>query len=237
MRDIPPDRRSTHELYEQFRQAGERRAKVERQVRRRTWIQHVPGPALGAVLAFLVVGGGIAVGTKVFVSDAPPLHHDSDPGRGVTRAPADRRVAQATAADPAVAGARWGMRVFSNDTGATCAVAGRRVGGHVGRVANGQFRDYPDDVANNCADLAQAHVAAIVRGDTIDNAQRTLLFGMVDRTVTELAVGRDGDLQPIDVAPDGTYLMVADGANAFADHELRVTRGAERKTITLQPSG
>jgi hypothetical protein len=235
--DIPPDRRSSHELYEQFRIAGERKARIERQVRRRTWVRYVPGPVVGALLAFLVVGSGIAVGTKVFTSDDAPIKHDSGVSTDAQRVPGDRRVADAVAVDPAARGARWGMRISINNKGATCAAAGRRFDDRVGRVIAGTFREYPDDVVNGCADLSTAHVIVALRGDAVDTAHRTLLFGVVDRTVTGLAVVRANQDEPVAIAPDGTYLVVRPSDRAFADTQLRITRGPTTKTITLQPSG
>ena len=235
MKDIPPDRRSTHELYEQFREAGARKARIQRQVRRRALLQHVPGPALGAVLAFLVVGGGIAVGTKVFVADDAPVVGDGDPGRDVGRSPGDQRVAQATAIDPVVGRARWGMRVYTNDQGASCAVAGRLVGARVGRVVDGRFHEYPDDVVNACNDLSTDHASVVKRPDAIDDQPRVLLFGVVDRTVTALAYGPPDAPAPLPVAADGSYLVLAAGTHPFAGQVLRVTRGTESKDISLQP--
>ncbi|HEY6758199.1 MAG TPA: hypothetical protein VI318_01870 [Baekduia sp.] len=239
--DIPPDRRSTHELYEQFRAAGVRKTRVQRQRQRRVagsggWARHVPGPALGAIAAFLAVGGGLAVGTRVFVSDdGSAVRGDGSPGHDITRAPGDRRVAQATAVDPEVADARWGIRAYTNDQGATCLIAGRLLGGRVGRVVDGHFEEYPDDAVSVCNDLSAEHIATVKRPDTIDNHARVLLFGLVDRTVTGLSYGPRDALKPLTVAPDGSYLVAGIGTHPFAGQVLQVSRGAATKEYLLQP--
>jgi hypothetical protein len=230
---IPPDRRSTHELYEQFREAGQRKAKAQRAARRRTWVSQVPGPALGAVLAFLVVGGGIAVGTKVFTSDEAPLKGDPSPGADVRRAPGARQLAQAVVDDPSVAGARWGVRVYPNDRGDTCVTGGRYVDGRVGREVSGQFREYGTDVQGLCTDLASEHASVVLRSYSVASEQRTLVYGVVDRTVRGVALGPRGNPKPVPVAPDGSYLVVGRGPEAFKGQELVIDQAGGKRAIPL----
>jgi hypothetical protein len=235
VKHIPPDRRSTHELYEQFRAAGERKAKADRALRRRAWFAHVPGPALGAVLAFLVVGGGVAVGTKVFTADDDaPLKGEPRQSTSLQPAANDRRLAQAVVADPKVAGARWAMLVYPDGTGATCATAGRLIDGRVGRVVGGRFRAYPDHVSGAaCSDVSADHATVTERYYSIADERRTLLFGVVDRTVTGLSVEHEGTETPVAIAADGTYLAVGSGDGAFAGQRLKIVRGSAIKTIDL----
>ncbi|HWH94520.1 MAG TPA: hypothetical protein VNT03_11725 [Baekduia sp.] len=70
MPDVPPDRRATHELYLQLREAGRQKAAAQRATRRRPVLRAgLLAPALSAILAVFVLGGAVALGTKVFTHD------------------------------------------------------------------------------------------------------------------------------------------------------------------------
>lgn len=234
MNDIPPDRRSTHELYEQFRDAGQRKAKLDRAVRRRRWIQHVPGPVLGAVLAFLVVGSGIAVGTKVFDGDdGTTLHGDKGAPGSVQAAPADRRLARASVADPTVGGARWGLLIYQNTRGDTCVAAGRLVGNRVGRVSGGHFAAYAGSPPGaQCPTATHDPLMLMQKHYRIGDEVRTLVYGVADRTVTTLRLA--GASGPIPIAPDGSFLIVGIGNHPFLNRHLRITRGTTTSDIRLR---
>lgn len=232
MSDIPPDRRSTHELYEQFRVAGERKARLDRKVRTRRRLQMVPGPALGAILAFLVVGGGFAVGTKVFISDDDTTLTSRDGGTEVRQAPADRRLARATVADPGIAGARWGMLVYQGATGRTCVMPGRLVGGRIGRVVGGQFAAYgASPPGATCGEPATDPLLLWTRTYPMGDSRRGLVYGIADRTVTEMRLADSGEAVPI--APDGTFLLVGIGEQPFKGRKLRVTRDGVTRDVPL----
>jgi hypothetical protein len=230
--DIPPERRSTHELYEQFRVAGARKARLDRQVRRRRRLQLIPGPVLGAVLGFLVVGGGFAVGTKVFTGDDGTTLPSGDAGTEVRQAPADRRLARATSADPRVAGARWGLLVYHDTAGATCAAPGRLVGERVGRVLGGRFTAYDQSPSGaQCGTPADDPLLIWTRYYPIGDSTRELVYGIADRTVSDVRLAGSGTAVPI--APDGTFLLVGVGDRPFAGRRLRVTRAGVVRDVTL----
>jgi hypothetical protein len=230
--DIPPERRSTHELYEQFRVAGQRKARLDRQVRRQRWIQHVPGPVLGAVVAFLVVGGGVAVGTRAFTSDDGTTLTGRGGAGEVTQAPADQRLARAVSDDPHVSGARWGLLVYRNTTGATCAVPGRLIGGRIGRVDGGRFAAYGESPPGAaCGRPASEPLLLWRRNFPMGDEVRRVLFGIADRSVTEMrVVGSDA---PVPIAPDGTFVLVGAGEQAFRGRALRVTRDGVTRDVPL----
>jgi hypothetical protein len=230
--DIPPDRRSTHELYEQFRVAGQRKARLDRQVRRRRRLQQIPGPALGAILGFLVVGGGFAVGTRVFDGDDGSTLPRRDTPAEVQQAQADRRLARATTADPRVSGARWGLLVYQNTEGATCAAPGRLVGARVGRVLGGRFAAYGDSPSGaQCGRPTDDPLLMWTRYYTIGDSTRELVYGIADRTVTDVRLADSGE--PVPIAPDGTFLLVGVGERPFAGRKLRVTRDGVARDVTL----
>jgi hypothetical protein len=230
--DIPPERRSTHELYEQFRVAGARKARLDRQVRRRRRLQLIPGPVLGAILGFLVVGGGFAVGTKVFTGDDGTTLAGHDGGAQVRQAPGDRRLARASTADPSASGARWGLLTYQNTDGATCMVPGRLVGERVGRVEDGRFAAYDASPPGAmCGVPARAPLLLWTRSFATGDGARAVLYGIADRSVTTLRMTR-GDT-PVPIAPDGTFVVVAAGAQAFRGRALRVTRGGVTRDLPL----
>ncbi|WP_027006351.1 hypothetical protein [Conexibacter woesei] len=232
MSDIPPDRRSSHELYEQFRVAGARKARLDRQVQRRRRLQLIPGPVLGAVLGFLVVGGGFAVGTKVFTGDDGTTLTGRDGGAQVRQAPADRRLARASTEDPSVAGARWGLLTYQNTNGATCVVPGRLVGDRVGRVEDGRFAAYDASPPGAmCGVPAREPLLLWTRSMATGDGARAVLYGIADRSVTALRMTR-GDA-PVPIAPDGTFLVVGAGEQAFRGRTLRVTRGGVTRDVAL----
>jgi hypothetical protein len=232
VRDIPPERRSTNELYEQFRDAGERKARLDRKVRRRARLQQIPGPVLGAVLAFLLVGGGVAIGPEVFTSDTGATLTGRGGSGEVRQAPADRRLARAAVTDPRVAGARWGLLIYQDTQGQTCAAPGRLVGGEVGIVQGGRFSAYAQSPPGaQCGRPTQSSLLAWVRYYRIAEQKRSLLYGVADRTVTDLRI--IGASTPVPIAPDGSFLVVGVGDHAFHGSTLRVTSGATTKDIKL----
>jgi hypothetical protein len=233
---VPPDRQSTHALYEELERAGRRMAAERRPARRRApWRSGALAPALSALLAILVVGGGVAVGTKVFTADDDPLPSDSGAPADVRHAPSDAHVAQATSRDPVDARARWGLRLYPNGRGDTCVLAGRLQDGRLGRVLDGRFSELPAGAPGFCTDLEAEHAMVVTRGATAGTGPRALLYGAVDRTVTGLSLGRPGAERPVTIAPDGTYLVVGVGAFAFRGQQLVIARGDDRRTVPLQP--
>lgn len=232
MSDIPPERRSTHELYEQFRVAGQRKARADRQVRTRRRLQLIPGPVLGAIMGFLVVGGGFAVGTKVFTSDDGGTLTGAGRRPEVQQAPADRRLARASIADPRVDGARWGLLVYRNTEGATCAAPGRLVGARVGRVLGGRFTAYGESPSGaQCGTPTDDPLLMWTRYYTIGDSMRELVYGIADRTVSDVRLAGSGEAVPI--APDGSFLLVGVGDRPFAGRKLRVTRNGVTRDVTL----
>jgi hypothetical protein len=219
-----PEYKATRALEESFRRMGEERAAEMATERRQARRSRALGPAVGAGLAFLIVGGGVAVGTKVFTADNGSVGAGGRPPTQVQRAPGDRRLAQAAVTDPAQPSARWGLRLYTSAQGETCVVAGRVVAGRLGVVQSGQFTELRADAPGVCGDLSPTHLLATTRAYAAPNGARSLLYGVGDRTVTALAVGRAGRFTNVPIAPDGSFVLVRTGVQAFRGMQLRVRR-------------
>jgi hypothetical protein len=209
---------------------GEERAAEMAASRRRHRRVGTVGPAVGAGLAFLVVGGGLAIGTKVFIADNGSVGAGPRPPERVQRAPGDRRLAEASAADP-TEGGRWGLRLYTSAGGKTCVLAGRVVAGRLGLVQSGKFTELKGNAPGLCGDLGGTHLVATGRSYAVTNGARTLFYGVADRTISEVAIGRAGRFESIPLAADGSFIVVKRGIQAFRGSALRV-RGTSGTSVT-----
>jgi len=229
---IPEEHHAARALEESFRALGAQRARRRR--RRPAWGW---GRIVVAALTSVFVVAGVATGTKVFLGDGGMLRSDAGDvgslhGR-IDPDPTYRQLAQATAADPHER-ARWGMRMFKSRTGETCLVLGRVVDGRLGVVRQGQFKRLPTRATGMCAPLEAEHVVLATRTYYDTPERRSVLYGAVDRTVSEahiLAV--TGRTTPVAIAPDGTFLVVRSGANPFHLAHLVVDGSAGRHVQLL----
>jgi hypothetical protein len=203
---------------------GEERAAEMAASRRRHRRVGAVGPAVGAGLAFLVVGGGLAIGTKVFTADNGSVGAGPRPPERVQRAPGDRRLAQASVVDPTETSAHWGLRLYTSAQGKTCVLAGRVVAGRLGIVQSGKFTELRANAPGQCVDLSPSHLIATTRSYAARNGARSLFYGVGDRTVTALAVGRAGRFTNVPIAADGSFILVRPGVQAFRGMQLRVRR-------------
>jgi hypothetical protein len=84
----------------------------------------------------------------------------------------------------------------------------------------------PRTTPGTCGDLAFAHaiIAVQIYGPT--TGSRTVLYGLVDRTVTSMRiVWPTGMRRSVPIAPDGSYLAVFAGIRALRGATLNVARG------------
>ena len=66
---------------------------------------------------------------------------------------------------------------------------------------------------------------------TIGDSTRQLVYGIADRTVSDVRLADSGEAVPI--APDGSFLLVGVGDRPFAGRKLRVTRDGVTRDVTL----
>jgi hypothetical protein len=215
---IPPEHTAAKALEHAFRALGEERARARGAAPRRR-AARIAGAAAVSVLAV----AGAATGTRVFTGDGGEIRSDS-PGAGdrVEPEPGYRQLAQASAADP-VQEQRWGLRTFRSARGETCIVDGRVVGGRLGVVRGGQFKEFSARTpATGCGPLERDHVV-VGTDNYVDRdikGGRTLLFGVVDRTITAVTVRLGDDATPVGVAADGSFIAVHRGVDAFRGAQL-----------------
>ncbi|HMJ36094.1 MAG TPA: hypothetical protein VK501_19475 [Baekduia sp.] len=229
MSKIPPEHDAARSLEESFRRLGAQRAAQQWRPRRSLPFGRVLAAALGVLLAV----SAAAAGTKVLLRDGGTVGPESLPPGTLKPSPADRRVAQATSADP-VERAPWGLRLYSSTGGRTCVLAGRLVGGRIGLLQGTRFTELPSSAPGMCSDLARDHVLATVRGYGLVGGGRTVLYGVADRTVSSLAFRmRPAVRRPIPIAADGTFIVVLEGHNSMRHARLVVhsTRGTSEQPL------
>jgi hypothetical protein len=234
---IPPEHTAAKSLENAFRVLGEERARGRPGRRRASASTRV---VLAALTSVLVVAG-VATGTKVFTGDGGALRPDDAGLTGVhgrvEPAPDDRQLAQATAPDPTQP-QRWGLRLSKSASGYTCLTLGRVVGGRLGVIRDGQFKELPARSGGMCAAIDADHVVMAVRiyASGGDARQRNVVYGAVDRTVRTVRVlSVQGRTTPVPIAPDGTFLVVRAGDNPFHLAHLVVDGSAGRRVRPLGP--
>jgi hypothetical protein len=218
--EIPPEHTALKSLEQGFRVAGEERQRVRQSARRRSRRRSV----LVTVASVIAVSGTAAIATKVFDNDDTPVRSGGAATGALARVPADRRPGLASVADP-VDRYGWGVRVYYGRTGETCAIAGRLLRGRLGVMQNGSFHELAAGVPGQCTDLAATHALVAVRNYAAGaGTVRTVVYGVVDRTVTGIGTGRRPPGRPIPVADDGTFVHVVLGTHALDGQRAFVTR-------------
>lgn len=233
MSRIAPEHTAARALEDSFRALGEQRAQARRP--RRQAVRLAPRVVLIALTALMLVAVA-ATGTKLFLGDGGTVEPDPTTlAGGLDPAPSYRQLAAASAADP-VADQPWGLRLFKNANGDTCLTLGRTVGGRLGVVRQGQFKELPARATGMCAPLEERHVVMAVRDFTgsVVAGGRSVLYGIVDRTVTGLKLRTaDGSWSPVGVKADGTFVVVRPGWKTFRQTQLVVERSTGVRTIAL----
>jgi hypothetical protein len=232
-------------LEDTFREAGARREAEREAVAGRSGARRSPGrgfsrrwvgPVIGALTAFGAVGAGIAISTDVFTADGGSARPGPKPPVETRHAPGDAYRGNAVAVDPQRPGVRWGVGVYpSRDHRQTCIAAGRVRGEGLGVELDGRFTGLSRDVPGYCDNADHRHAIFTTRSYFKPTGDRTLLYGYADRTVKSIRLGPPGALKEMEIASDGTFIVVADGPNALRGQQFVIdgTTGTER--YTLQP--
>jgi hypothetical protein len=210
---IPPDEPAARDFGEQLRKLGVERARAQRRVRRRRL-------GMGAAVVALLAGGAPVVATKVSIIDKGTIDGEPRPQEHFKREAGDRRLAQASSADP-VERQPWGMRLYTSTQGETCVVVGRVVGERLGRLDGASFEELPANAEGVCADFGKVHILATYRGYSASGG-RTIVYGVADRTISGLVLVRAGRATSIPIARDGSFVLAMRGGNAAAGAELRI---------------
>jgi hypothetical protein len=192
------------------------------------------GPFIGGLLATGAVGAGVAISTDIFSADGGSAGSGPKPPEQTRHAPGDAYRGDAVAADPEQPAVRWGVGVYPSQNGRdTCLLAGRVRGQGLGVEHSGRFTSLSKDAPGFCDDIDVRHAIFATRGYFNATGNRTLLYGLVDRTVTSLRLGLPGALEELDVAKDGTFIVVAAGTKALRGQllEIETAKGIERYTL------
>ena len=109
------------------------------------------------------------------------------------------------------------------------------MGKALGVEQDGRFTSLSKDAPGICDDLDVRHAIFNTRSYFSATGDRALLYGLVDRTVTSLRLGSPGALKDLDVANDGTFIVVADGSHGFRDQQFEIAAASGIQRYTLQP--
>jgi hypothetical protein len=244
----PPSRLSGAfgSLEDTFREAGEQKEAARNAAERETRTRRFPGrghgrrwlgPVVGAITAFGVVGAGVAISTDVFTADGGSAGPDPKPPVDTRHAHGDAYRGDAIAVDPERPAVRWGVGVYpSREDRRTCVIAGRVRGDGLGVEQDGRFTGLSRDVPGFCDYIDNRHTIFTTRSYFKATGDRTLLYGYADRTVKSMRLGLPGALKELDIASDGTFIVVAEGSHALRDQQFVIVGTAGTERYTLQPA-
>jgi hypothetical protein len=164
---------------------------------------------------------GVAFASAVMGTTTP----DTPPGPAALEPDGSGATIAATASDPdagqarSASPARWAVRVYRSETGATCPDVNRTVGGDFGRVdGDGSFHPLALDAAGSCVDLTAAHPYELVVRHLPANDERgarAIVFGVATSGVASITLTVDGAAR--DVAIDhGAFVAPLDEADIAA---------------------
>ncbi|MET0602225.1 MAG: hypothetical protein ABW167_09575 [Baekduia sp.] len=234
-------------LEETFREAGEQKEAAGRAREQQSGTRRFPGravgrrwlgPVIGTITAFGVVGAGVAISTDVFTDDGGSAGSGPKPPGDILHAPGDAYRGSAVAVDPRKPTLRWGVGVYPSQNGRdTCLLAGRVRGQALGAEQDGRFTSLRKDAPGLCNDIDVEHAVFTTRSYFNSTGDRALLYGLVDRAVKTLRLGLPGALKELEVATDGTFIVVVEGPYGFRGQQFEITTDTGVKRYTLQPGG
>jgi hypothetical protein len=219
---------------EQEREVREKRLSPGRPAREGLG-RRVLGPVAGTLAAFCVVGAGVAISTDIL--DGGSAGPGPEPPSETRHAPGDAYRGNAVAVDPTRPALRWGVGVYPSGNGRdTCLLAGRVRDRALGVERDGRFASLNQDAPGICDDIDKRHAIFSTRSYFNPTGDRALLYGLVDRTVTSLRLGSPGALEELNIASDGTFIVVAAGSHGLRGQQLEITSATGVERYTLQPA-
>lgn len=176
--------------------------------RRRPW-RAVRRIVLGAFVVAMAVGAFTVANDRWL----DPYH----PATRELPSVVDPQLSQSRVPDP-VDDIDWGLRVYNEPgTGRRCVVLGQLLAGNLGRASAGRFRPFGPRPKAYCKERDQRWMIIVRRFAVPPDGRRTAVFGVVDRTVLSLGIGRDAPGIPMPIGPDdGTVLYVVKGIETLA---------------------
>lgn len=163
------------------------------------------------------------------------LNGTEDPGGNSDPVPGSAS-AEARADDPR-GGLPFGVLVWRNAAGYTCAALGRRVADRITDASG--TRDYPVESGGGCVDLAALSGDLDVRRSSEHRGQRaepepvTVVWGLARRGITQVQVRTERGDRVANVTPNGAFVVVFPGAVTSAFEAVAITNGERRRATTF----
>jgi hypothetical protein len=228
MTPIPDNHPTFKKLRDDLERAGrEMERSMARSARRRR------ARRVAIVVLTLLGLAAAAVGARELIDDSSPVPPDPRPlPPDRRRAVEDARLSPVQVPDPA-GGLPWGARTYTSVRGGACVVVGRVRQGRVGVLVGRRFSPLPRAAQGACAPDADDHIAFSVRLYPGPDAGRSVVYGVVDRAVTSMSLRRLGRFSPVEIAPDGVFLVVRAGTTALRGARLRWVEDGRRHEVRL----
>jgi hypothetical protein len=115
------------------------------------------------------------------------------------------------------------MRLYASRTGATCILVGRVVRGQLGIMSGGTFNPLSADYPGKCIDLRRHHLLVLARHYPGVGSDRTVIYGIADRTIRDLSLVIDGVDHVVPIANDGTFLTALARSAPWREATLRAS--------------
>ncbi len=206
-------------LGEQLHNAARRDIQAERHRTRRA-PRRVVITALACLLTIsAVAGAAVLIATGPLLRDHPGMPRELKPA-----APGPTTLA-VTESDPAASG-QWGARIYTSRSGDDCIVAGWLHNSVLGRIEQGVFRPYADDVTGACGDLDNGGFFLSLTM-TSEPASRTLVYGRAPDQDTAIEITVDRSTRAADPGPGGAFLFVLNGKHTIAELRPRTQPNAD----------
>lgn len=176
----------------------------------------------------LAASAGVAAASVLLNgTEDPGVDSDAVPGSASAEARAD---------DPR-GGLPFGVLVWRNAAGYTCAALGRRVGDRITDASG--TRDYPVDSGGGCVDRAALSGDLDVRrsgehrGQGSELEPVTVVWGLARPGITQVAVHTERGSRVGSVTPRGAFVVVFSGAVTSALEAVAIRAGERRRATTF----
>lgn len=229
MTPIPDDHEAARALRDEFDRLGREQGQVRPVPTDRL---HRRWRAGLVTLAVALGAGAVAVAGSQLLDGATSGDRHSVPRHDVP-ARSDTKLSALRVPDPA-GGLPWGVRLYTSKLGLPCVLVGRVKDDHLGVPSGGRFLRYPLDAPGLCSDSKDEHAAFAVRRTSTPAPGRTLVYGVVDRTVSSVVIHPEaGRSQPVTVADDGGFLLVEASPGAMRSATITMTVAGRKRTSRL----
>ncbi|MFL5844311.1 MAG: hypothetical protein ACJ762_06425 [Solirubrobacteraceae bacterium] len=229
MTPIPDDHEAARALRDEFDRLGREHGHATPAPLARA---HRRSRALLATLAIGLGAGAVAVAGSQLLDGQTSGDHRSVGDRDAP-APADAKLSEVRRPDPS-GGLAWGLRIYTSKLGLPCVMVGRVKDRRLGSEDNGRLLAYPPDAPGLCATSQADHAAFSVRRTATPAPGRTVIYGVVDRSVSSVIIHpRPGRSRPVPVADDGGFLLVESGPEALRSATITLTVAGVKRTSRL----